>query len=136
MGAWDHTSFGNDDACDWGGDLRSHNDLSFVEATLDAVLDAGEEYLEAPEASEAIAAAEVIARLQGRSGTRDAYTESVDEWVAAHPLTVPPELARKARSALDRILAEPSELHDLWAESEHFAQWKAAVTELRNRIHP
>lgn len=136
MGAWDHTSFGNDDACDWGGDLRSHNDLSFVEATLDAVLDAGEEYLEAPEASEAIAAAEVIARLQGRSATRDAYTESVDEWVAAHPLTVPPALARKARAALDRILAEPSELHDLWAESKHFAQWKAAVTELKDRIHP
>jgi hypothetical protein len=135
MGAWDHTTFGNDDACDWGGDLRSRDDLSFVEETLDVVLDAGGEYLEAPEASEAIAAAEVIARLQGHFGIRDAYTESVDQWVAAHPLTVPPALARKAHAALDRILAEPSELLELWAESEDFEQWKAAVAGLRGRIH-
>ncbi len=36
MGAWDHTSFGNDDACDWGGDLRDHDDLSLVEETMKA----------------------------------------------------------------------------------------------------
>ena len=35
MGAWDHTTFGNDDACDWGGDLRSCEDLLFVEETLE-----------------------------------------------------------------------------------------------------
>ncbi len=74
MGAWDYTTFGNDDACDWGGDLRSHDDLSFIEDTLDRVIGAGEEYLEAPESCEAVAAAEVIARLQGHFGIRNAYT--------------------------------------------------------------
>ena len=134
MGAWDHTTFGNDDACDWGGDLRSSEDLSFVEETLDAVIDTGDEYLEAPESSQAIAAAEVVARLQGRIGIRSAYTESVDEWVAAHPQTVPAALAQKAHAALDRILAQPSELLELWEESEDFEAWKSTVTELKSRI--
>lgn len=134
MGAWDHTTFGNDDACDWGGDLRSDEDLSFVEETLDRVIDTGEEYLEAPESSRAIAAGEVIARLQGRFGIRNAYTESVDEWVAAHPLSVPTALARKALAALDRILARPSELLELWKESEDFQLWRDTVTDLKARI--
>ncbi len=134
MGAWDHKTFGNDDACDWGGDLCSSENLSFVEETLDAVINTGEKYLEAPESSQAIAAAEVVARLQGRFGIRNAYTESVDEWVAAHPQTVPTALAQKAHAALDRILAQPSELLELWEESEDFEAWKGTVTELKSRI--
>jgi len=134
MGAWDHTAFGNDDACDWGGDLRSCEDLSFVEETLDTVINAGEEYLEAPESSQAIAAAEVLARLQGHFAVRNAYTESVDEWVAAHPQTVPAALAQKAQAALDRIITRPSELLELWEESEDFESWKTTVTDLKSRI--
>lgn len=134
MGAWDHTTFGNDNACDWGGDLRSHEDLSFVEETLDRVIVSGGDYLEAPEASEAIAAAEVLARLQGCFGIRNAYTKSVDEWVAAHPTRVPSRLVQKAHAALDRILTRPSELLELWEESDHFEAWKESVTELRSRI--
>lgn len=134
MGAWDHTTFGNDDACDWGGDLSEHEDLSFVHETLDKVIQTGQEYLEAPDASNAIAAAEVVARLQGNYGIRNAYTELVDEWVASHPLPVPPELARKAHDALDRILARPSELLELWEESESSHAWKDTVTELKGRI--
>ena len=134
MGAWDHTTFGNDDACDWGGDLRSHDDLSFVEETLDRVIESGEDYLEAPEAAEAIAAAEAVARLQGHFGVRNAYTESVDQWVVAHPAAVPSDIARKAHAALGRILTRPSELFELWEESDDFQAWKETVTELKTRI--
>jgi hypothetical protein len=134
MGAWDHTAFGNDDACDWGSDLRSCEDLSFVEETLDTVIDTGKEYLEAPESSQAIAAAEVVARLQGRFSIRNAYTESVDEWVAAHPLSVPTVLAQKTHAALDRILTRPSELLELWEESDELESWKDTIKELKNRI--
>jgi hypothetical protein len=134
MGAWDHTAFGNDDACDWGGDLCSHADVSFVEETLDKVMAAGNDYLEAPESSQAIAAAEVVARLQGHFGFRNPYTKSVDKWVEAHPRIVPLELARKAQAALDRILTPPSELMELWEESESFQAWKDTITELKDRI--
>jgi hypothetical protein len=135
VGAWDHTAFGNDDACDWGGDLCSHNDLTFIEETLDKVIDTGDDYLEAPEACMAIAASEVLARLQGRPGLRNAYTKSVDDWIGAHPLSVPASLAQKAHAALDRILAESSELLELWQESESLQPWRDSVTELKDRIH-
>jgi len=134
MGAWDCTAFGNDYACDWGSDLRSHQDLSFVEETLDVVIDTGEEYLEAPEASNGIAAAEVVARLQGRFDITNSYTELVDKWVRSHPISVPPSLAKKAHAALDRILTAPSELMELWEESDHFQPWKDTLTDLKNRI--
>jgi hypothetical protein len=34
---------------------------------------------------------------------------------------------------LDRILEEPSELLDLWQESEEFETWRAAVQDLKAR---
>ena len=134
MGTWSYESFGNDDACDWSYELEEVDSLSFIEATLDAVLASGDEYLEAPEASQAIAAAEVIARLQGNFGVRDSYTQSVDEWVGRVKLVPPQELARKAHRALVRILQGPSELLELWQESDASTAWINAVSDLRARI--
>jgi len=96
MGAWSHESFGNDDACDWVAQLEECNDLSFVESTLDALLAVGDDYLEAPEASQAIAAAEVVARLRGNLGTQDAYSKDVDAWVGRVRLKPSPLLIGKA----------------------------------------
>jgi hypothetical protein len=78
MGTWSHESFGNDDACDWVAELKEHDDFSFVESTIDALISVGDEFLEAPEACAAIAAAEVVARAQGNFGTKDDTSESVD----------------------------------------------------------
>lgn len=134
MGAWSHESFGNDDACDWAAQLDEYDDLSLVEATLDTVLDAGDDELEAPEASEAIAAAEVVARLQGNPGTADALPEELDAWVERIRLLPSADLATKARRALDRVLAGPSELMELWDESGESEAWQASVRELKDRI--
>lgn len=134
MGAWSHESFGNDDAADWIAQLEERKDLGLVESTLDAILAIGDDYLEAPEACEAIAAAEVVARLQGRPGNADADAEAVDEWVAGVKLQAPPALAARARRALDRILTEPSELMELWDESDDAAAWRASVEDLKARL--
>ena len=80
MGAWSHEPFGNDDANDWAYGLEDVTDLSLIDETLDRVLEA-EEYLEAPEASEAVAAIEVLAKLLGKGTQTDTYTAKVDEWV-------------------------------------------------------
>ena len=45
-----------------------------------------------------------------------------------------PELASKARRALDRILVEPSELLELWEEGDDSGEWRASVNELKGRI--
>jgi uncharacterized phage infection (PIP) family protein YhgE len=134
MGAWSHESFGNDDACDWAYDLEEADDLSLIESALDAVLAAGSEYLEAPEASQAIAAAEAVARLQGNFGIKDSYSETVDTWVGKVKLVPTSQLVAKTRQVLDRIIAEPSELLELWQESDESDSWLGAVSELRARI--
>jgi len=77
MDTWSHEPFGNDDAADWACELEEAKDLSPVEAALDAVLE-NDGYVEAPEATCAVAAVEVIAKVLGRGTQSDAYTESVD----------------------------------------------------------
>ena len=134
MGAWSYESFGNDDAADWVAELEEHDDFGFVEATLDAVIDAGEDDLEAPEASAAIAAAEVVARARGQFGTRNAASAAVDAWVERVQSPPPAAVIEKARRALDRILTAPSELMELWDESDESEAWHAAVKALRARV--
>ena len=134
MGAWGTGVFDNDTACDWADDLAETNNLAAIEAALDKVLATGAECIEAPDAEEALAAAEVIARLQGNAGFSDAYIETINTWVEENKLNVSAALANKACSALERILLEPSELMELWEESDEFGVWKSVVENLKSRI--
>jgi len=135
MGAWGHGIFDNDDACDYAAAIAESNDLSIIEKTLDRVLETGPEYLEAPDASEALAAADIIARLKGVYGEKNAYTETIDAWVARTKITPGPELLDKARRSIDRITTEPSELMELWKESADYSRWKLSLEQLVQRIN-
>ncbi len=44
--------FENDDACDFAAEVAKSSNLSKLEEALDRVLKAGNEYIEAPEATE------------------------------------------------------------------------------------
>jgi len=132
MGAWSHEPFGNDDANDWAYGLEDTKDLSLVEGAIDRVLQTNG-YLEAPEASEAIAAVEVLAKLLGKGTQSDAYTEKVDEWVKSISLRPSPSLLAKANQALERILGEDSELCELWSESDS-TEWAASIKALQGAI--
>jgi Domain of unknown function (DUF4259) len=134
MGAWGTGIFDNDTACDWAYSLEESRDLSVVESALDRVLSAGADYLESPDAEEALAACEVVARLQGNFGERNSYTEPADLWVATSKLEAPPKLAKKALAAIERILAEPSGIVDLWKEGDEYGAWEAGVKDLKSRI--
>jgi hypothetical protein len=134
MGTWAVDAFGNDDACDWTYELEKVNNLSLVEATLDAVLNSGEEGVESSEATEAIAAIEVIARLQGNWGKRSAYSEKLDRWVENNKIQPSTDLVQKAHLAIEHILADNSELNELWQETEEYEDWLASITDLKNRI--
>lgn len=131
MGAWDATSFGNDTANDWAYGLEECDDLSYIETAIQKILDAGDDYIERPDAEEVIAAAEVVAWLRGRSTPVNGYTKKIAEWTAAHPIQPPPGLIQKALSALDRIEQQPSELLDLWEGS---TEWIASLADLRSRL--
>ena len=134
MATWDIGPYGNDFAQDWAEDLHETSNLDAVENTLDTALDNGDDMLEAPYAAEALVAIEVIARLQGHWGLRDDDTEILDLWIAEHPQRARVDLAEKAHRVIDRILSEQSELRQLWAETEHYDDWRAAVEELKGRV--
>lgn len=133
MGAWGELAFDNDTANDWAYGLDEVDDLSLVESALVELEDVGDEYLDQDIACNALAACEVLARLLGNFGYRNAYTEKVDIWVAAHPTKPDPSLLARARDAIHRVLGEESELRQLWEEADGDS-WRKTVEDLRQRL--
>jgi hypothetical protein len=134
MGAWGPLTFDNDTACDWSYDLENTDDLSLVESAFADVESTGpDDFLEQDQACNALAACEVLARLRGHPGYTNAYTAAVDRWVAAHKLPPSSDLLTRATAVIDRILADNSELRDLWSESDP-TEWQDAVQDLRRRL--
>jgi hypothetical protein len=127
MGAWGPDAFDNDAACDWTSDLTEVDDLSFVEGTLSVAEEVDDDELDEALGCEALAACEVVARLQGRTGRK---SDPVDSWVRAHPVKPSPALVRLAANVIDRVAAD-SELAQHWA---HDHAWRAGVKELRKRV--
>jgi hypothetical protein len=137
MGAWGVLAFDNDIANDWAYELDDADDLSVVESALADLDDAVEEgYIDSDVGGPALAACEVLARLLGNPGYTNAYTEKVDEWVAAHPQAPSAALLKRADAAIDRVLGDNSELAKLWSEAagDWPAQWRASVEDLRRRL--
>jgi uncharacterized protein DUF4259 len=135
MGAWGELAFDNDTANDWACGLSEVDDLSLVESALVELEDVGREYLDQDIACNALAACEVLARLLGNFGYRNAYTEKVDSWVAAHPTKPTPTLLIRARNAIDRVLGEESELRELWEENDDDS-WRRNLEDLQRRLTP
>lgn len=133
MGAWGSGALENDDACDYADDIAAGKDLSGVERTFDKALSVTNESLEAPDGAETLAAAEIIARLLGRPGAESPRLETLDAWIekAKRPT---PQLIDKARRAVERVMTEPSELMELWFDSNDFELWKSSVEDLSRRL--
>jgi len=132
-GAWDTGAFDNDDALDWVWELAESSDLSVVKGALQYAI--GEtDYLEAPDASMAIAAAEVVAALRGNPAT--GLPPEVSDWVQQHQFEVGADLANIAREAVLRVqVLDSSELAQLWSESEELAEaWRASLADLLKRL--
>ena len=135
MGTWDLGSFGNDTAADWAIGLEEADDLRYVQAALDRVAATGAtKPVPSEAAEEAIAAAEVVARLRGQWGEEDSYSAPADNWVRAHPISPPRALIDTAIRALDRLVVPPCELLELWQETAEADAWVEAVHELRRRL--
>ncbi len=132
-GAWDVGSFDNDDALDWVWELSESDDLSIIEDSLQAAVESTD-YLEAPTGSIAVAAAEVVAALRGKPGSK--LPPEVSEWTNAHKLAISDALLRIARTAVAQVRnAESSELAQLWSDSDEMASlWHAELDDLLERL--
>lgn len=131
-GVWGEGSFENDDALDWVGQCIKAGTTAPVSAALAAVLDG--RYVQAPDGSEAVAAAEVIAAAMGKPGAD--MPPELRAWMRRQPADELRGLAPMARRALSRVLdPKVSELSQLWAEARS-TQWTEAIADLERRLGP
>ncbi len=129
MGAWSHTSFGNDDASDFIGEVAEDGQAAVENAFEVVNFLKPDGYLEAPDACVALAAAELVAAAGGQPPT------DFPEHAAAVVGTIKDDRALRGEAirAVTRILGS-SELRDLWAETEDFGTWRADVEGLLERL--
>src|SRR5436309_13498293 len=80
-GAWGPGAFDNDDALDWVDTLVNQGNVEPVYRTLKQASEAS--YIEAPLGSAALAAAEVVAGMQGKPG--DDLPKQLTSWMKAEP---------------------------------------------------
>ena len=134
MGTWSHESFGNDTANDWAYELEDATDFVVIEAALQVALDEGDEYLDADLAMEAIAAVEVIAKRLGKGTQSDVYTEKVDQWLETISEQPSDDVLSLAKRVLERIVADDSELKELWLESDEYELWLGSIQQLKDAL--
>lgn len=133
MGAWSPEPFGNDSALDWAQDLVESDGAEFLAATFETVLEDEGDYLDAELGEVGLAAAEVLARLQGTPVPGTELPEALAQWLAGagRQVAVSAALRAQALAALERIAGNASELHELWAETDALGEWQAQVKGLR-----
>ncbi|MFE6227653.1 DUF4259 domain-containing protein [Streptomyces sp. NPDC057854] len=129
MGTWDIGPFDNDTAADFSyrvDDAADGRKADVLLAAFREVTGTGEEYLDADLGAEAVASAALVAaQCPGGEPVTTSYAPK-------EPLgELPAALRAEAVAALDRVLAEPSELLELWEESDG-EEWKAGVRRLRD----
>lgn len=131
MGAWGTGVFENDDAADWVWELEDDDDGSVLVDALKEVVDLDlEDYVEAPEACNALAAAEIIAAARGHHGAE--LPSEAREWIGRNGALVDRAMVALAAGAVERISIN-SELKELWDEAES-EEWPQVVADLLARL--
>ena len=131
MGAWGINNFENDDALDWIGEFCDEpNEEALIEAFA-FVNEIGDDYLEAPESSVALTAAEIVAALKNKPSSD--LPEDVKECVVNLSFKPSGEIVSNASKAVERVKAD-SELKELWEETEDFSEWNKVIDDLISRL--
>ena len=133
MPGWGTGSFENEDAQSFLGRLKSLRIDDLRQILARAADQDG--YLEAPESSIAVAAAEVVAAqvVSGNGVVSHATPQEVLDWASKNKASDPPDLFDLARRAVERVRTK-SELKDLWLEAEGLNEWSAALRDLEERL--
>lgn len=126
MGAWGVHFDENDGALDFLGDIEETKDWSAIASRLtDYVADGGYD-----DADEAIAAAELVAAALGKASAR--LQPELLEWASANSEAASASLGTARKAVL--LAANESELAELWAEADEYAEWQASVKDLNDRL--
>jgi hypothetical protein len=129
VGASGAGAFDNDDAMDFLAELPSRGTAALQEALTEVVALGPDDYLEAPEASRAVAAAELVAAMLGAAAVD--LPQEAAEWLA-DAQAPDPSLQASAVAALERVVSN-SELAELWEDSGDDA-WRTQQADLMQRV--
>jgi Domain of unknown function (DUF4259) len=129
MPGWGTGSFENEDAQNFLRQLSSIG-IDDLRSILAHAAD-NDDYLEAPNCSVAVAAAEVVATAKGKPP--QTVPREVAEWVGKIEGTPSSAMSELTRRAVDRVRTN-SELKDLWLQAEGLNEWSAALRDLENRL--
>ena len=131
MGTWDVGPFDNDTAADWCGtfdDAAPDARQALVRDTLARAADTTD-HLDADIGDQAVAAAALVAaQCPGGDPAHPHYGPK-------QPVPDLTDLGALALRALDRILTGPSELLELWADSDD-GPWRTTINGLRTTLTP
>lgn len=129
MGTWGNGNFDNDTAADYAGDFQDDPNETTLLETLAAVAEEG--YPEADEASEALAAAEIIAAALGKAVR--GFPEDLLLSAKNLHLANPESAQRLARRAI-KVILKKSELQEIKEEGDDFDDWIAVQEGLLERL--
>ena len=127
MSAWGYLPFENDEALDWLDELAAGG----ADVIRAALIKANAGYIEAPEGSVAIAAADITAACHGNPAGD--LPENVTDWVTAHGAEITAEDVELALEAVERVAGEKSELAQLWDDADE-PEWRESLEELTERL--
>ena len=132
MGTWGINNFENDDAGDWVILLEESKGLDVLLAPLNKI-DENSGYIEAPDCSQALAAAEIISASLSNDFSK--IPDITKKWLEKKPglFKKKPEIleshAKLAKEVVLKIMLS-SELQELWEESDQYKEWKTLVNNL------
>lgn len=138
MGAWGEGAFDNDIAADWSWEFENADlaaGLRLITNALSAATqaDAAAAYLDADDGTRAVAAAELVASVNGQPIAESSYNQTARQWITrVHP-TSDPSLTNLARQAVSGVTTENSELAQLWDETGSSA-WRSTMSELLDKL--
>ncbi|WP_436661140.1 DUF4259 domain-containing protein [Acinetobacter sp. P1(2025)] len=67
-------------------------------------------------------------------GLSDVYTEKVDQWLETISEQPSDDLLSLAKRVLERIVADDSELKELWLESDEYELWLGNIQQLNDAL--
>jgi len=90
-------------------------------------------YLQVDDGSRAVAAAALVASINGRPIDESPHNETARQWIARVRPSTDAVLTDLARQAVIRAAGPNSELTQLWGEAES-SSWRSGMDKLRDKL--
>lgn len=141
MGAWGMQAFENDAALDFTAQLFHESqagDLGFLREAIQDVFQAQQEsYIDSDIGSPAVAAAAILSYLKQGSDAQEILKIQPfgQAWLDAARQADYQTLIPDALKALELVLADNSELYELWEETGYFAEWLDSVKQIKTVLN-